>query len=403
MRNINALFNTPSQPVELTASQADHAATLYKRLTSSRWQVRFKLPSGTWHTASTGETSLDTAKSAGIEIQQQVLSQLAAGESLSKKTFGEVAKEELAAMRRALDNSRAPKTYRDYIFAINKYLIPFFGRIPVANIREETIEDFSAWREIKMGREPKASTMRNHASAYNRVIKLARRQGLIPAERAFPDLPIAGEKSQARPAFSQPEIDELLAFMAEWELGGRLRMSRLMRRLCRSYVEFLLYTGIRHGTEARALRWRHLQWHYAGEKRYLRVWVSGKTGPRYLIAKHQAIPALERLADWQDLGFADLDGVINARLDRLVFAYPDGGTPYQMEGVFRTLMRDSGLALDTAGKNRTLYSLRHTYATFALASGVDIHTLARQMGTSIAMIERHYSKITPLLSADRLA
>jgi len=136
LRNINALFNTPSQPVELTASQADHAATLYKRLTSSRWQVRFKLPSGTWHTASTGETSLDTAKSAGIEIQQQVLSQLAAGESLSKKTFGEVAKEELAAMRRALDNSRAPKTYRDYIFAINKYLIPFFGRIPVANIRE---------------------------------------------------------------------------------------------------------------------------------------------------------------------------------------------------------------------------------------------------------------------------
>lgn len=365
--------------------------------------MRFKLPSGNWHAASTGTTNLVDAKPAGIEIQQRVLAQLAAGESLSNKTFGEVAAEEIAAMRRALDNSRAPKTYRDYIFAINKYLIPFFGHLPIASIGDETIEDFSAWRETKMGREPRASTMRNHASAYNRVIKLARRQGLIPAERAFPDLPIAGEKSQARPAFSQPEIDDLLAFMADWEFGGRLRMSRLMRRLCRSYVEFLLYTGIRHGTEARALRWRHLQWHYAGDKRYLRVWVSGKTGPRYLIAKHQSIPALERLSEWQDLGFADLNEVINARLDRLVFAYPDGGTPYQMEGVFRTLMRDSGLALDTAGRNRTLYSLRHTYATFALTAGVDIHTLARQMGTSIAMIERHYSKITPMLSAEKLA
>jgi integrase len=403
LRNLNSLFNTPSQPVELTAPQTDHTATIYKRPTSSRWQVRFKLPTGNWHTASTGQANLEAAKSAGIQVQQQVFSQLAAGESISKKTCGELAQEEIAAMRRALDKSRAPKTYRDYIFAINKYLIPFFGKLPVAGIRDETIEDFSAWREMKMGREPRASTMRNHASAYNRVIKLARRQGLIPAERAFPDLPIAGEKSQARPAFSQPEIDDLLAFMADWECGGRLRMSRLMRRLCRSYVEFLLYTGIRHGTEARALRWRHLQWHYAGERRYLQVWVSGKTGPRYLIAKHQAIPALERLADWQDLSFADLNEVINARLDRLVFAYPDGGTPYQMEGVFRTLMRDSGLALDTAGKNRTLYSLRHTYATFALTAGVDIHTLSRQMGTSIAMIERHYSKITPLLSADQLA
>jgi integrase len=403
LRNLNSLFNTSAQPVELTAGQADHAATLYKRPTSSKWQVRFKLPSGNWHAASTGTTNLAEAKPAGIEVQRRVLTQLAAGESISQKTFGEVALEEIAAMRRALDNSRAPKTYRDYIFAINKYLIPFFGKLPIASIRDETIEDFSAWREVKMGREPKASTMRNHASAYNRVIKLAWRQGLIPAERAIPDLPIAGKKSQARPAFSQPEIDDLLAFMADWELGGRLRMSRLMRRLCRSYVEFLLYTGIRHGTEARALRWRHLQWHYSGEQRYLRVWVSGKTGPRYLIAKHQAIPALERLADWQDLGFPDLNEVINARLDRLVFAYPDGGTPYQMEGVFRTLMRDSGLALDTAGRNRTLYSLRHTYATFALAAGVDIHTLARQMGTSIAMIERHYSKITPMLSAEKLA
>jgi integrase len=47
--------------------------------------------------------------------------------------------------------------------------------------------------------------------------------------------------------------------------------------------------------------------------------------------------------------------------------------------------------------------LRHTYATFALTEGIDIHTLARQMGTSISMIERHYSKITPLVSAEQLA
>lgn len=403
MRNLNALFNTSTQPVEVTASQADQTATLFKRPRSSNWQVRFKLPSSGWHAVSTGRTDLASAKPAGIEIQQHVLAQLAAGESISKKTFGAVAEEEIAAMQRALDNGRAPTTFRDYLFAINKYLIPFFGRLPIASIRDETIEDFAAWRESTMGRAPKASTMRNHASAYNRVINLARRQGLIPAERPFPGLPIDGERSQARPAFSQYEIDQLLVFMGEWEKSARLRRSLLMRRLCRSYVEFLLYTGIRHGTEARAIRWRHLQWHYIGEQRYLRVWVSGKTGPRYLIAKHQALPALQRILIWQRLDYRDLDSVIDARIDKLVFAFPDGTVPFQLEGVFRRLMRDSGLALDAAGRNRTLYSLRHTYATFALAAGVDIHTLARQMGTSIAMIEKHYSKITPLLSAEKLA
>ena len=42
-------------------------------------------------------------------------------------------------------------------------------------------------------------------------------------------------------------------------------------------------------------------------------------------------------------------------------------------------------------------------ATFALLNdGMDIHTLAIQMGTSIAMIERHYSHLTPRLRKEML-
>jgi len=39
--------------------------------------------------------------------------------------------------------------------------------------------------------------------------------------------------------------------------------------------------------------------------------------------------------------------------------------------------------------------LRHTYATFNLINnrGSDIHLLARQMGTSTLMIEKHYSHL----------
>ena len=58
---------------------------------------------------------------------------------------------------------------------------------------------------------------------------------------------------------------------------------------------------------------------------------------------------------------------------------------------------------DTAGSDKILYSLRHTYATLELLSGTDIHTLARQMGTSVLMLERHYSKLTATLAADKLA
>ena len=50
------------------------------------------------------------------------------------------------------------------------------------------------------------------------------------------------------------------------------------------------------------------------------------------------------------------------------------------------------------------HSLRQTYATLETLRGeVDIHTLSKQMGNSAQMIEKHYSKLTATLAADRLA
>ncbi len=42
---------------------------------------------------------------------------------------------------------------------------------------------------------------------------------------------------------------------------------------------------------------------------------------------------------------------------------------------------------------RGLYDLRHTYATFALRAGVPVFAVSRFMGTSIAMIDRHYGHL----------
>jgi integrase len=42
---------------------------------------------------------------------------------------------------------------------------------------------------------------------------------------------------------------------------------------------------------------------------------------------------------------------------------------------------------------RDLYDLRHTYATFALRAGVPVFAVSRFMGSSIAMIDRHYGHL----------
>ena len=43
--------------------------------------------------------------------------------------------------------------------------------------------------------------------------------------------------------------------------------------------------------------------------------------------------------------------------------------------------------------HRRIYDLRHTYASWSLAAGVDIFTLARRMGTSVKMIDQTYGHL----------
>ena len=43
--------------------------------------------------------------------------------------------------------------------------------------------------------------------------------------------------------------------------------------------------------------------------------------------------------------------------------------------------------------HRDLYDMRHTYATFALRAGVPVFAVSRFIGSSIAMIDRHYGHL----------
>lgn len=63
---------------------------------------------------------------------------------------------------------------------------------------------------------------------------------------------------------------------------------------------------------------------------------------------------------------------------------------------FSELLRFAKLTEDTARQSRTLYSLRHTYATQALLGGTDIHTCqanghhCANVGTALQQIDSNH-------------
>ena len=304
-----------------------------------------------------------------------------------------------------MDAGIGKSVYKSYITCIEKYFLPYFSERRLEELTHTDIVGFEAWRNRQMGKTPKASTLNNFASAWSRLQQTAVNRGWVSSQVAIPKLNTRGEKGRPRPAFSKEEVDKLLAFMEGWSKKGRLAVEREMRPLLRDYVEMLLYTGMRHGTEALGVCWNHIEWHTHEGKKYLRIWVDGKTGGRWLIAKHRAVEPLKRLhqrqKDIRKIGWSEL---LNKTVKHAVFRFSDGYQPPSLNGSFERLLRDAGLLKGESGQNRTLYSLRHTYATLELIGGaVDIHTLSKQLGNSAVMIERHYSKLTATMAADRLA
>jgi hypothetical protein len=75
------------------------------------------------------------------------------------------------------------------------------------------------------------------------------------------------------------------------------------------------------------------------------------------------------------------------------------GGPCDLHNLRRRVWRPAVVASGVAQPAR-LYDLRSTFASNSLAAGVTVFELARLMGTSASMIERHYGTLVEGAGAD---
>ena len=283
--------------------------------------------------------------------------------------------------------------------------MPYLGNHGIANVDAALLRKFAVWRAEQMKHEPRSSTINTHNAALSRVFDVALELGYINNTQ-LPVLQNKPRDSDRRPDFTLMEYRQLYRVMRSWVKQGKSGKSRDMRMLLRDYVLILANTGMRHGTESQGLKWKHVSEFVDHQRRYLAMWVDGKTGGRELIARYNCVTYLKRIhARADDLKHLTWDQLLTAGRDEFVFRLPDGTQSKSLHQTFEVLLTDAGLLVDRrTEQNRTLYSLRHTYATMSLIHArVDIHTLAKQMGTSILMIERHYSHLKPRQRAEQLA
>ena len=398
---------------------------VYRRERSGVWQCRYKV-AGIWQRASTKQRNLKLAKQAARELMIEAEIRNRSNLPVVTRRFRDVAKLAIQRMDAETANKQGKVSYADYKRVINDYLIPVLGNRTITNIDSSALDDFAARRIEMMQRAPSQSTILTHNAALNRVFDEAVIRGFL-TDANRPKLDAKGKTGDRRPAFEIEELRAVINNFDAWIARARNDKSKDMRTLLRDYVEMLIDTGARPGKELLDLKWRQIKFaikptitktdavdeegdaiELANLNRSVEMTVTGKTGTRTIVGMRRTVQVLERIAkriyDIDDSIVNPFAKLTTASNNDKVFRVKDDRELNSLQQMFESYLKEHNLLIDKrTGQKRVFYSLRHTYATLELRAGTDIHTLAKQMGTSVLMLERFYSKLNATMAAAKLA
>ncbi|ARD43796.1 site-specific integrase [Colwellia sp. PAMC 21821] len=369
---------------------------VYLQNNSKRWYCRFVLYRK-WYSKATKEKDLHKAIARAHMIYMEYKVKAKNNLLVDSKRFKDVAARTIDKLENELEHGGGKVSYRDYIQALNKYHIPYFDRMYITSIDQDKIREFNKWRIEQFGRIPAKSTILTHNAGLNMVFKEAiENKWMIAAQ--VPILTSKGESGKRRAAFSEDEYDKVFDTLLNMIDNSRKEKTKLIRELLLNYIEFAVFTGIRPGTEMEGITWGDIEMARQDNNVRFKVKVrkgktSKHTGTRTVICRDQIWSTLETLRE----------RFPNRKPKDKLFRLADGEETKELGVTFRKVLDACDLKESPDGV-RTLYSLRHSYITWQLLRrDLRIDILAKQCGTSTAMIEQHYSHVVPSMFEEELS
>ena len=385
------------------------------------WYCRIKVPKeDRYKTISLKTPDLNEARDKAFDHDADIRFRVKHEVPIFDKSFAEVAAEYLDFQKGLVQTGqiqmRRWKCVESYI---RLHLIPYAGNIQITLIGEDKWKSYPLWRKQHSARpdrkkhhdmksehndgadqkvkadtpppEVKGGTIRHEMIVFRGILNFAAgrryiREGHVPKNR------LPADKAR-REEFTPQEYRHLHTFARKWLKEGRTKFHIWYRTMAYNFLLVMANTGMRP-PEANNLRWRDVDIRADRHgRKFVCINVRGKDKYRELIATENVASYLDRIR-----------GMSKASApDDFVFSNHKGAQAASLyDSSIENLLKESGLLISSSGSRRSTYCFRHTYATFRLMEGVDVYFLAKQMGTSVKMIEDYYGHITPAKSAERI-
>jgi len=386
------------------------------------WYCRIKIPKeDKYKTVSLKTADLNEAKGKAFHADYDIQFRIQHQVPIFEKSFAEVAKEYSDYHKTlALSGQITMNRWKIVDSYIRLHLVPCMGTLQIAHVGETQWKAYPLWRKQnnapKTPKKPrpgfkplkdaaavgeqtadkasppaKEGTIRQEMMTFRAIMNYAADKQYI-RERQIPRGKLPSDKAR-REEFTPQEYRHLHTYARGWIKEGRTKDGVWYRTMAYNFALIMTNTGMRT-MEAANLRWRDVDQRTDKQQRQFVCFnVRGKGKYRELVAAANVATYLDRIRAISK----------EVKPDDAVFTTIDGKPASTLyNSLIGDLLEKSGLLLSSSGSRRSSYSFRHTYATFRLTEGVDVYFLAKQMGTSVKMIEDYYGHITPAKNAERI-
>ena len=412
---------------------------LYQRtdVKNSIWQCRISFPKQPAIRHSLATSDEKEAEKAAIKLYEDYKFRFERGVALRRKKFEEVLADYLTYLDQEVESGAAKAKKLADQRAMSRYCLEYFKGRPIDGITTGDINKFKEWRKVywisgpgsaeesytyerqgktvvskfRSAKMPALSTQNSEIVLLRAIFNHAAANDWIPQSQ-IPVIKVKiphakkGKDAHRRPGLTGDEVEKLLAMAAKrWHEAPDDRIKH-QRFMLYCFVAMMAYGGMRP-FECMKLRWKDIGVTSGDLKdSFGKVYVSGKSKSRWLIPLEQFSHATHFLLPYSDALWKRLEPgkkPIDHLANKTIFVDYEGAPIKSFVRGFSVLMKEAGLHIDPeTKKTRDAYCLRHYYATERIIAGVSVYTLAENMGTSVQMIERHYSHLKPEMAAAEL-